>query len=283
MPSWNIHIAQTEELLQRGGSLARSVRDRNAFLFGNIVPDIFVGYMVPSVTDPIPYIITHFAKSEPIPKPSEHEFWNAYVKPLIAASDCGEPARIVTIDEEREFLNRTHYPKRYEDAPPLEPLETEHDTAPTSDDVARSIFDLVLGAWTHLVADNVWNSNVNKYLASIGGKPSEDFRIKKQRDFDKFGRTHELHDVPRATERLFQAAEQFPQYAISRRYTLESIGVCHEIVRTNSGSSQHEPYQLLTDDFFKKVFSEVVEGTEAAYATRMANPNHTATPFFQSL
>ena len=31
MPSWNIHIAQTERLLERTGALANSVRDRNAF------------------------------------------------------------------------------------------------------------------------------------------------------------------------------------------------------------------------------------------------------------
>ena len=64
MPSWNIHIAQTERLLERTGALAKSVRDRNAFLFGCVVPDIFVGYMVPGIADPIPYRITHFAKPE---------------------------------------------------------------------------------------------------------------------------------------------------------------------------------------------------------------------------
>ena len=83
MPSWNIHIAQTERLLERTGALANSVRDRNAFLFGCVVPDIFVGYMVPGIADPIPYRITHFAKPEPIPKPREHEFWDTYVAPLL--------------------------------------------------------------------------------------------------------------------------------------------------------------------------------------------------------
>ena len=40
MPSWNIHIAQAERLLARDGACARFVRDANAFLFGNLVPDI---------------------------------------------------------------------------------------------------------------------------------------------------------------------------------------------------------------------------------------------------
>ena len=89
MPSWNIHIAQTERLLERTGALANSVRDRNAFLFGCVVPDIFVGYMVPGIADPIPYRITHFARPEPIPKPREHEFWDTYVAPLLKSSPTG--------------------------------------------------------------------------------------------------------------------------------------------------------------------------------------------------
>ena len=48
MPSWNIHIAHAEGLLEDGGPFAGVVRDRNAFLFGNFVPDIYVGYVWPS-------------------------------------------------------------------------------------------------------------------------------------------------------------------------------------------------------------------------------------------
>ena len=43
MPSWNIHIAHAEGLLAKDGPVARVVRDRNAFLFGNLIPDIYVG------------------------------------------------------------------------------------------------------------------------------------------------------------------------------------------------------------------------------------------------
>lgn len=83
MPSWNIHIAEAEKLLAHDGSVAALVRDRNAFLFGSVVPDVPVGYMVPDIADPIPYRITHFAESEPIPKPRAHEFWDGYVVPLL--------------------------------------------------------------------------------------------------------------------------------------------------------------------------------------------------------
>lgn len=74
MPSWNIHIAQTERLLECSGTLADGVRDHNAFLFGCVVPDIFVGYMVPGIANPIPYRITHFAKPEPIPNRASMSF-----------------------------------------------------------------------------------------------------------------------------------------------------------------------------------------------------------------
>ena len=67
MPSWNIHIAQSEQLFSRNGAVACTVRDRNAFLFGALVPDIPVGYMVPDAREPIAYRITHFATPEPIP------------------------------------------------------------------------------------------------------------------------------------------------------------------------------------------------------------------------
>lgn len=87
MPSWNIHIAHAERLLKGGGSVARAVRDRNAFLFGNLIPDIYVGYMVPGVVRPVPYRVTHFAKPEHIPKPRAGEFFDAYVLPL--ARECG--------------------------------------------------------------------------------------------------------------------------------------------------------------------------------------------------
>ena len=176
MPSWNIHIAQTERLLARAGAVADTVRDRNAFLFGCVVPDIFVGYMVPGIADPIPYRITHFAKPEPIPKPREHEFWDTYVAPLLSGAPAGAPAAATSIVEERERLNRVHYPHRYEGVEPVEGPDTS-EFSMASEDVAQSLLDLTLGVWSHLVADTVWNTRVNQYLQAHGGKPCEEFRI----------------------------------------------------------------------------------------------------------
>lgn len=136
-----------------------------------------MGYMVPGIADPIPYRITHFAKPEPIPKPREHEFWDTYVAPLLNGAPAGEPAEATSIVEERERLNRVHYPQRYRDAEPVAgPGAREFSLA--SEDVAQSLLDLTLGVWSHLVADTVWNTRVNQYLEAHGGKPCEEFRIK---------------------------------------------------------------------------------------------------------
>ena len=50
MPSWNIHTAHVERLLREEGADALGVSDVNAFLFGNLAPDVYVGYMVPDTT-----------------------------------------------------------------------------------------------------------------------------------------------------------------------------------------------------------------------------------------
>ncbi len=87
MPSWNIHMAETARLLETSGAQALGVRDPNLFLFGNLVPDIYVGYMVPDVDRKLPYRETHFAGAGAIPCPRDDEFWDRYV---VAADRRGE-------------------------------------------------------------------------------------------------------------------------------------------------------------------------------------------------
>ena len=277
MPSWNIHIAQTERLLNRGGVVAQTVVDRNAFLFGNLVPDIYVGYMVPGIEHPIAYRVTHVARPEHIPKPREWEFWDAYVAPLarrlgISAGTpregADQPIPVALLSVEQDYVSRLHYPQRYAEAePPVwQACAADEDTSPEAVDASR--FDLVLGAWSHLVADNLWNTRVNEFLEVHGGRPSESFRIKKQGDFDRFGKALPLDMVPRATKRLIAAAAAFPQYPIEEQPTLFSIGVAHETVRTNHGD-QNPRYELLTTDFFEHVFAEALDRTEELLAERL--------------
>lgn len=82
MPSWNIHAALTEQLLVSNEAAALGIQDTNAFLFGNLVPDIYVGYMVSDASHTLRYIDTHFADSTHIPVPRAQEFWDTYVEPL---------------------------------------------------------------------------------------------------------------------------------------------------------------------------------------------------------
>lgn len=289
MPSWNIHIAHAEGLLAECGPLASAVRDRNAFLFGSLVPDIYVGYMVPCVVHPIPYRVTHFAAPEHIPKPREGEFWDMYVAPM--ARELGisidEPAArgLYTGDEagslarEVAHVAPAHAPTydltfdpaqsaRFQQEA-FEPVKVGVGAATDGSGSPRDLFDLVLGTWVHLLADTIWNRRVNDFLDALGEKPSKDFRIKKQGDFDQFGKSLNIDAFPVPTARLVDAAVRFPQYAIDERSVYFTCAIAHEIVRTNS-LSVPPAYRLLTEEFFTGTFAEVQSEAERLMRTRLA-------------
>lgn len=297
MPSWNIHIAHAERLLKGGGSVARAVRDGNAFLFGNLIPDIYVGYMVPGVVRPVPYRVTHLAKPEHIPKPRAGEFFDAYVLPLARecglsdalGDDCttgggiGAPgfasgasgfARDERPDPDRSWrapaslaaevahVSPAHTPMFEWDFDVAQTAAFQRDTFATSrralsrDELRRSLFDMVLGTWVHLLADCTWNQAVSDLLDARGEQPSRDFRIKKQGDFDLFGKSLELDLMPRLTSQLIEVAAAFPQYEIDAASVSATCAIAHETVRTNhpvTGAA----YRLLDEDFFNRVFAEV--------------------------
>lgn len=345
MPSWNIHIAHAEGLLAKDGPVARVVRDRNAFLFGNLVPDIYVGYMVPGIVHPIPYRVTHFAKPEHIPKPREAEFWAQYVAPMLSelgiangcsggggistdgvvdaigaaeskspepsiavdgiaavpavaapaadgiaaapatASAAGEEAAAMpfgakpgdagSLAREVAHVSPAHAPT-YELE--FDPAHSARFQEEAFDETARasalpaaarhSLFDMVLGAWTHLLADTIWNSRVSDYLDALGEKPSKGFRIKKQGDFDQFGKSLAIDAFPASTPGLIDTAAQFPQYAIDERSVYFTCAIAHEIVRTNHLAAP-APYRLLTKEFFAATFDEVQHAAERLMGGRL--------------
>lgn len=354
MPSWNIHIAHAEGLLAKDGPVARVVRDRNAFLFGNLIPDIYVGYMVPGIVHPIPYRVTHFAKPEHIPKPREAEFWAQYVAPMLSelgiangragggdistdgvvdvigaagskspessiavdgiaaapavavpaadgiaavpaadgiaaapatASAAGEEAAAMpfgakpgdagSLAREVAHVSPAHAPM-YELE--FDPAHSARFQEEAFDETARasalpaaarhSLFDMVLGAWTHLLADTIWNSRVSDYLDALGEKPSKGFRIKKQGDFDQFGKSLAIDAFPAPTPGLIDAAAQFPQYAIDERSVYFTCAIAHEIVRTNHLAAPAS-YRLLTEEFFAATFDEVQHAAERLIDERL--------------
>ncbi|MEE1044518.1 MAG: hypothetical protein U0L51_03405 [Olegusella sp.] len=81
MPSWNVHTAHVERLLREHTPGELGIRDVNCFLFGNFLPDVYVGYMVPGPTKTIDYRVSHFADPHHMPEPRYQEFWERYAEP----------------------------------------------------------------------------------------------------------------------------------------------------------------------------------------------------------
>ena len=204
MPSWNIHISHAERLLDDGFADACGIGDTNVFLFGNVVPDIYVGYVVPNVTHKIPYKDTHLADPKYVPVPDASGFYARYVRGK-------EPS------------------------------------------------DLALGAWIHLLCDHYYNLRTNEYIARIGVQPGERTRIRKQADFNAFGRSLSICRVPEATPRLVDACAGFAQYPIEEQDVRETIGVFEEIVRDNEANREegNHKYSLLDAPFFAHTYAEV--------------------------
>lgn len=208
MPSWNIHTAHVERLLATEDPSALGIRDVNAFLFGNLVPDIYVGYMVPDPSRKIEYKDTHFADPGYVPEPRYGEFFERFVAPYA--------------------------------------------------DAQGRVSDVMLGAWTHLVADHVYNARFNQLIERIGVEPGTQTRIRKQADFDTFGRTLDIHLVPEVTPELVAQAAAFPQYAVDEPDVRATCEVMEGIVRTNAENHVSDPsYNLLGDAYFSEVPGEV--------------------------
>lgn len=79
MPSWNIHTAHVERLLADHRACDVGIEDANAFLFGNYVPDVYVGFMVPDVSMHVDYCVTHFARLSMIPVSDADSYWDLYI------------------------------------------------------------------------------------------------------------------------------------------------------------------------------------------------------------
>lgn len=208
MPSWNIHTAHVERLLAEESPSALGIRDVNAFLFGNLVPDIYVGYMVPGLSRKIAYRETHFADPGHIPEPRYGEFFERHV-------------------------------------------------APYADRDGR-VSDVMLGAWTHLAADNVYNAHFNRLIVKLGLEPCTEVRERKQADFDTFGRTLDISMAPQVTTQLLAQCAAFPQYAVDEPAVRATCAVMARIVADNAERHVSQPsYSLLGADYFAMVPDKV--------------------------
>ena len=112
MPSWNIHTAHVESLLDERSPEELGIADANAFLFGNYVPDIYVGFMVPDTTFHLDYCLTHHSGVHVIPVPDADDFWDSFVFRRRPKSPSGSS---LTIGAWAHLLADRVYNKRFRD------------------------------------------------------------------------------------------------------------------------------------------------------------------------
>ena len=268
MPSWNVHTAHVQRLFREGSPASFGIRDANAFLFGNYVPDINIGYMVEHPSGILPYRLTHFADPAHIPIPREREFWDTYVEPTLAPADNVPFAPAAITVEESVRLNAQ--PLDYE-LPASAERHAQVVAELASPEYRAS--DVVLGAWAHLLCDHEYNKATHAWLQKYHVEPGEKTRVRKQDDFLFFGRTLPITLTCEATDALLAQAAAFPQYAVCEQDVRASVASATAIVRDNQDNHIEgvPEYTLFTEDFFHEVFEHVTERLAArlgAYARR---------------
>ena len=205
MPSWNIHIGHVEQLLEMKRAAELGIEDANAFLFGNFVPDIYVGFMVPDATYRINYCITHHADYHRIPLPDADDFWDNFI--------CRRK--------------------------------------PTSPEM----MSLTLGAWAHLATDRHYNSRFREFLKTLDAPPSgEELRIRKQSDFDLFGKSLGIKTHVEVTPELLEAAKGFRPYSVLADDVFRSADVARAVVRESSVDPEVQTYRILDANWMTDAF-----------------------------
>lgn len=203
MPSWNVHIAHADRLLREAGAGPLGVRDVDAFLFGNVLPDVYVGYMVSEPTKILRYCLTHQSYPGGIPIPSYKRYWRNFIAPY----DCGEKD--------------------------------------------GGVSDMMLGVWCHIVCDHIYNTYTRRFIRSYGISVGEKTRIRKQTDFDLYGRSLSMSRLPRLTPELLRQGMAYPQYRIQEEDIRAALEVVDEIAQTNLAAHEDNPhYTMLTTKFF---------------------------------
>lgn len=199
--------------MDESGAHALGIRDVDAFLLGNLLPDVYVGYMVKDLTKTIEYAETHFADPNFVPEPKYGLFFERYATP----------------DED------------------------------------GCVSDLILGSWAHLVADHDYNKRVNEFLTAHDIKPCTETRIKKQADFDLFGRTLCISRAPHITDEVLRQCASYKPYELVASDMYKTQDAMEAIVADNAkrhvNGKPH--YQMLGSDFFASTFDEVTEHIRA--------------------
>lgn len=270
MPYWNLHTAHAQHLLAQGEPGEFGIHDANAFLFGNYVPDIYVGYMVKHPSGIMPYTITHLADPHAIPVPRAQEFWDTYVEPK-REPDRVLPVRPVPISVEKavEILMAggvyTAPATKAEHAALTAQLQS----------TSYEPSDVVLGTWVHLLCDACYNQATHEWLQKYNVKAGDETRIRKQGDFELYGLTLPITLECEVTPELVAQAAVFPQYAIQEADVAAAVTVANDIVHNNQTNhiASTPNYSLFTKEFFAGIYertNELIEAKLRAFAQRRA-------------
>ena len=219
MPSWNIHTAHAERLLSECGAEKLGIEDVNAFLFGNYVPDIYLGFLVPDTTYRLDYCLTHLAEPETIPLPDASKFWTECVK------------------------HRTRRPQ------------------------TASGLSLTLGVWAHLCADRVYNERFQSFCKTHDVPQGEELRVRKQADYELFGRSLGTSSRVTVTPALLEAARAFRQYSILPGDVERAIAAADSLLNATADPSRTSDYELLSPEWMTDTFEACHEQLVARLAT----------------
>ena len=213
MPSWNVHIAHADRLLEKGaGCLGVDIHYPDAFLLGNVAPDVHVGFMVPDYSHKVRYGRSHQSYPGSLPIPSYKRYQRNFMGGLNPAeyllqTDFIQPNVSYCSDEQRSLVDQ------------------------------RQLRELIVGIWCHLVCDHVYNAHTRAFLRAHHIPTGEDARIRKQADFDIYGRSLDMNCLPEASDELFAVAAAHPQYGFTHSDVEQTLQVIQRIAEENRQNS----------------------------------------------
>ena len=236
MPSWNVHIAHADRLLEKGaGCLDVDIHYPDAFLLGNVAPDVHIGFMVPDYSHKVRYGRSHQSYPGTLPIPSYRRYQRNFMGGL-------NPA---------EYLLQTDF---------IQPNVSYCSPEQRSLVDQRQLRELIVGIWCHLVCDHVYNTHTRAFLRAHNIPTGEDARIRKQADFDVYGRSLDMNRLPEASDELFAVAEAHPQYGFTHSDVEQTLQVIQRIAEENRQNSVSCPqYQMLDTEFFSSAYKEAEE------------------------
>ena len=236
MPSWNVHIAHADRLLEKGaGYLGVDIHYPDAFLLGNVAPDVHIGFMVPDYSHKVRYGRSHQSYPGSLPIPSYKRYQRNFMDGL-------NPA---------EYLLQTVF---------IQPNVSYCSAEQRSLVDQRQLREFIVGIWCHLVCDHVYNTHTRAFLRAHHIPTGEDARIRKQADFDVYGRSLDMNRLPEASDELFAVAAAHPQYGFTHSDVEQTLQVIQRIAEENRQNSVSSPqYQMLDTEFFSSAYKEAEE------------------------